>query len=304
MELKKEEFENLSNERNRLAQQISISIETITPELARKFLLKNLGNPNIKNRTPHKRTVNSYVSDILNQRWKVGVPIIFDTDDNLIDGKHRCLAIIKSDKPINSLILRGVDSNIFDSLDIGKKRTHKDALSTLVFNRQGLVDPVSVSAAINIMRSIGKNHTAIDKNRGMITNPEMIQIVNNDFSFYDEPFLNGKNSKIFIWRNNIKLAIPKSIFACFYYLNKKLYGKVVDEFLTTITSSNNNTPPVVREFRDMIIYNKGKKSDEKGYLPPIAVFRLIDILFKYNLEKGTLSGRKHISKPDLQKINE
>jgi len=304
MELNNEGMEQLFNEQGRLSQQIKMTIETITPDLARKFLLKNLGNPNIRNRTPHKRTVNGYVNDILSQRWKVGVPMMFDTNENLVDGKHRCLAVVKADKPINSVILRGVDPSIFDSLDIGKKRTHKDALSTLVFNEEGLVDPASVSAAINIMRSIGKNQTAINKNWGMITNPEMIQIVNNDFSFYNEPFLNGKNSKIFIWRNNIKSAIPKSVFACFYYLNKKLYGKVVDEFLTTITSSNSNTPPIVHEFRDMIIYNKGKKSDEKGYLPPIVVFRLIDTLFKYNLEKGTLSGRKHISKADLQKINE
>jgi len=304
MELKKKELEQLSIERNRLAQQISTTVETITPELARKYLSKNLGNPNIRNRTPNKRTVNNYVNDILNHRWKVGASIIFDSEDNLIDGRHRCLAVIKADKPINSVILRGIDHNVFDSLDIGKKRTHKDALSTLVFNGEGLIDPASVSAAINIMRSIGKNHTAIDKNWGMITNPEMIQIVNDDFTYYNEPFLNGKNSKIFTWRNNIKLAIPKSVFACFYYLNKKLYGNMVDEFLTTITSNSSNTPPVVREFRDMIIYNKSKKSDEKGYLPPIAVFRLINTLFKYNLEKGTLLGRKHISKADLQKINE
>ncbi len=302
MDLQNDESQELMSERDRLTKQISMTIEIITPKLAQTYLMKNLGNPNIRNRKITQRTVNNYVKDILGKRWRVGAPIIFDTNDTMIDGQTRCTGVVKSNKSIISVVLRGVDPDIFDSLDCGKKRTLKDGLTTLVINGKGLVNSGVVSSAINIIHSLSKNHVSIDKNRGMLTNSEIIEIVKKDFNYYDEPFSGGKSSKIIKWRKNINKAIPESVFASFYYTYKKQHGSIVDNFLTTITSNGVNTPLVVREFRDMIIYNKGKKSDEKGYLSPVAVYRLIDVLFKYNLNNNLIT-RKHISHTDLIKIN-
>lgn len=302
MDIQNDDLQKLLAEKNKLSQRVTMSVEVITPELARKYLTKNfVKNPTFKNRKINTRTVNRYVNDILCGRWKVGIPILFDTNDNMIDGQGRCTAVIKANKSIISLVVRGLDPDIFGSLDCGKLRTHKDALTTIWFNGQELEKASSVSSAINLIRNVEKNQKAIDKNRGSLTNTEIIEIVKDDFDFYNDPF---KSGKILKWRTDIKGAIPESIFAGFYYVNKKLHNNIVDDFLTIITSNNDNTPPIVREFRDMAIENKGKKSDERGYLPPISIYRLFETLFKYYQNKGSLGllKRKHFTRNDIQHI--
>lgn len=299
MKIENVNLEKLLAEQQRLSSQIVVSIKLITPELAKKYLEKNLLKKNKRNRKAHAPTINNYYKDILNDRWRVGAPIIFDTTGAMIDGQTRCYAIIKAGKPILSLVVENVDPEVFDSLDCGKKRTPKNVLETLSKDGNVLIKPAIVSAAISMMRSLAKNHTAIDKNRGLLTNPELFEMVYDDFDFYNEPFTTHKTTK---WRNNISKAIPESIFAAFYFTNKKEHGDLVDEFLTTITSNDNSTPAIVREFRDLVIENKGKKSDERGYLQPYKIYLLIDTLFKYSFEKGGLNGRKHFSKADVQQI--
>lgn len=297
-----DDIQKLMDERDRLLKQITMTVEIMSPTQAEEYLATNLNTDEAHNRAYHNRTINKFVFDMKAKRWKVGPPIMFDTNKKLIDGQHRCLGVVKSGVSILTIAIRGVDPDVFDVLDCGKIRTLKDALSSLVVKGNRLTKPATVGSAINIACSITKNHTAIDKNRGMLTNSQVVEMVKKDFDYYDEPFVGKKSSKIIKWRKNIKLSILASILACFYYINKKQHGKVVDDFLTAITSDK-STSPVICEFRDMIIENKGKKSDEKGYLPPIAVFKLIDILFKYNL-KGELTTRKHISTEDLKIVKE
>jgi hypothetical protein len=291
---------NLFNELKRLNSKILVTVEIITPEDARSFLLNNFKSKNVRNRKISSRTVNNYVNDIKNNRWKVGAPIVFDENEALIDGQTRCTAVIKAQKPILSLVVRGVDTNVFDSLDCGKRRTHKDVLDTLIFENKRLVKAAGVSAAIGLMFSVSKNHKAIDRNRGMLTNPEIFDMVKSDFNFYNEPYESGN---IIRWRKNINSAISESILMAFYYTNKKKHVDL-NNFLDTITSNDASTPLIVREFRDLMIYNKGKKSDERGYLSPDKIYFLIDTLFKYSQEKNGLINRKHFTKKDLQKIHE
>jgi hypothetical protein len=300
MKLQAVDLQQLIAEQKRISSQISVGVEIITPELAKKFLEKNMLNKkHARNRKPHAKTINNYANDMINGRWRVGAPFIFDTTDCMIDGQQRCYAIIKANTAILSLVVNGVDPEIFDSLDCGKKRTPKNVMEMIFKNGKKLKKPSGVSAGISIMRSIARNHKAIDKNRGLLTNPELFELVYNDFDYYNEPF---ESDKISNWRKGINLAIGESILAGFYYTNKKKYSKLVDEFLTTITSNNSNTPPIVREFRDMMIFNKGKKSDERGYIAPYQIYLLINTLFKYSQEKRDLATRKHISKTDLQEI--
>ena len=295
-----EQLQELMIEQQRLSKAITASIEVIMPDMAQKYLQKNLRVKTVKNRKVNAKAVNLYVNDILNGRWKIGAPIIIDSNDVMIDGQTRCTAVIKANHPIISLVLRGVDPEIFNSLDIGKKRTAKDVLSCLVVNGTQLTKAVGVSSGIAVMYNVSKNYKNIDKNR-VLTNPELCDIVKNDFDYFNEPFLSGKIAN---WRKAIKNAIAENILTGFYYANKKTHGSAVDKFLTLITSNLTTTPSIVREFRDMMITNKGKSSDERGYLSPIKVYRLIEVLFRYSQDGKGLENRKHISKIDLQLINE
>src|ERR1035437_7566777 len=229
-----DDIQKLTDERNRLLQQITMSIEIIGPDQARVYLAKNLANDKIHNRNLPQRSVLKYASDMMADRWKVGPPIMFDIDENLIDGQGRLTGIVKSNKKILALVIRGIDPDVFDAIDCGRNRTLKDTLSSVVVGGIRLTKPATVGSAINMKYGISRNHTAIDKNTGLLTNSEVVEIVRNDFDYYDEPFVGKKSSKIIKWRKNINSAIPTNVLACFYYINKKQHGKIIDNFLTII----------------------------------------------------------------------
>lgn len=103
-------------------------IESISPEIARKYLEKNIE----RNRTLQENHVALLAREMSEGRWKTnGQAIIFSKDGHLIDGQHRLAAIIKSGCTIDIFVVRGVESSAFDTIDTGKKRKPSDALSIL-----------------------------------------------------------------------------------------------------------------------------------------------------------------------------
>ena len=82
----------------------TIRVETITPQLAEIYLGKNTHNRNIR-----KPVVGKYANDMENGFWNFdGAPIRFADDGTLLDGQHRLHAIIKSNKAIDLLVVRGL----------------------------------------------------------------------------------------------------------------------------------------------------------------------------------------------------
>lgn len=108
----------------RLDQQLTAGFETITPEMAERYLGKNVGNRSFKS-----RKVAAYTRDIMAGAFQVtGEAIKFDWNGRLIDGQNRLAAIINADKPITTLVVRGLDPASQQVLDTGAKRSHGDAL--------------------------------------------------------------------------------------------------------------------------------------------------------------------------------
>ncbi|KKK72899.1 hypothetical protein LCGC14_2899250, partial [marine sediment metagenome] len=60
--------------------------------------------------------------------------------------------------------------------------------------------------------------------------------------------------------------------------------------------------PIVRKFRDGIMKNKGRKSDERDYLSPTTILKYIELLFKYS-KTSSFATRKHFSKKDIDELN-
>lgn len=296
----KNNLQDLKAELLKISKTHTCKFEIITPDIARSFLLQNLSNDKVRNRTININAVRAYVRDILGDRWKVGAAIVFDSNNSMIDGQTRCTSIIKSDMGIISLVLRGVEPSTFDVFDSGKKRTHRDALSSLFVNGKKLNKPAGVGSGIGLQFSVNRNHRNIDKNRGMLTNTEIVEMVRKDFEFYDFPFSSGE---IFAWRKSINNAVQENVFSGFYYNMKKNHDDVND-FLSLITSNDSKTPTIVRNFRDMVIENKGRRSDEKFYLSPKSIYVLIDALYTYSQSTKGLNVRKHFSKADLIKVYE
>lgn len=97
----------------------------VTPEIARQWLDRNLGNRPIA-----VATVNAYVDEMKKGRWKMtGDAIRFSSSGKLIDGQHRLSAVLKSGIGIRSVVMTGLEDSIFNVIDTGRGRGKSDVLS-------------------------------------------------------------------------------------------------------------------------------------------------------------------------------
>jgi len=104
-----------------------VRLMEITPEIATEWLAHQS-----QNRKINKNTVASYVRSIRNGEWQVnGETIKINDAGKLIDGQHRCAAVVASEKPILAFVAFDVPSNSFTTIDTGRKRRGGDVLSIM-----------------------------------------------------------------------------------------------------------------------------------------------------------------------------
>lgn len=104
---------------------LQLTIETVHPAVARKWL-----EGNTHNRKVSDRLVEVYAETILAGEWRLnGEPIIFDRNNVLQSGQHRLLAVIAADRSIRTVVVRGAEPDSLFSIDSGRKRRMVDALT-------------------------------------------------------------------------------------------------------------------------------------------------------------------------------
>jgi hypothetical protein len=104
---------------------VTSTIEVITPEVAHAMLGRNL-----KNRAVNKSLVSTYVRDMKNGAWQVtGEAIKIDSHGTMLDGQHRCLAVIESETSVPMLVVRGIAPSAQSVMDTGRKRSAADMLT-------------------------------------------------------------------------------------------------------------------------------------------------------------------------------
>lgn len=102
---------------------ITTGVEVITPAQAKKILENNNGG----NRLIRPRRVKQYANALRNDRWHLsGEPIIYSKDGRLLNGQHRLRAVIEADKPMTTVVVRGVEDDAFTVMDSGASRTLGD----------------------------------------------------------------------------------------------------------------------------------------------------------------------------------
>jgi len=154
-----ERIESLSEQMNLFNESTTKEWKVITPEFAKEVLEKR----NKINRAILQGTVNSYAKQMREGKWKTnGEPIIFSEEYEveedgvkrnvrfLLDGQHRLAACVKCGIPFLVLVVSGLPKEVFDSIDTGKVRAGKDALSAAhVFKPYGLNDSeVAITSAV------------------------------------------------------------------------------------------------------------------------------------------------------------
>lgn len=96
-------------------QGMQVTTETVTPFMAETWLKQN-----VRNRSANQTRVETIAADILAGRWVVnGDAIRFGADGTLYDGQHRLMAICKAGVAVESNVVRGLEPEARDMIDMG-----------------------------------------------------------------------------------------------------------------------------------------------------------------------------------------
>ena len=148
--------------------ELQVEFVEVTPAIAAEWMGKNTGNRN-------KRTakIGQFSRDMTGGGWlTTGDTIKFDWDGRMIDGQHRCEAIITSGETVHILVVRGLDPRVQDVLDQGAKRSAADALR---FNGAS-GGAKTIAAVANLAAEIASGRVSHfgDTGRASLSNSEVI----------------------------------------------------------------------------------------------------------------------------------
>lgn len=104
---------------NATVREITSNVVTVTPDIAKEWLESMIENQ----RSPSERAILKYSRAMTQGKWKTAAPLSFSQDGHLIDGQHRLLAVIKANRPIEFVVLRGLASDSIEAIDMGVVRT-------------------------------------------------------------------------------------------------------------------------------------------------------------------------------------
>ena len=115
----------------------------ISPEVAQWLLETSPGN--LKKIRP--RALSKYVSDLKAGKFEfVGEPMQLDWNGRLMNGHHRCHAVIESGVGVWVLVVTGLDPALRDQLDLGTTQTLRDQ-----FARHDEKRPKTLIAALHLV---------------------------------------------------------------------------------------------------------------------------------------------------------
>ena len=103
---------------------LNLEVMMVTPDLARGWLARGGTNRRLR-----KQHVTSLAARMRRGEWRLnGEAIKLDDDAHVRDGRHRLEAIVESGVTIQTLVVRGVTAEAFDTLDSGRTRNVADVL--------------------------------------------------------------------------------------------------------------------------------------------------------------------------------
>jgi hypothetical protein len=137
---------------------LTVQLAWLTPEMAEDFIAHLSTNQ----RNTKEIHLQCLVNDVAAGRFQFnGEPIIMDDADRLIDGRHRCISVIQAGKPIPVLIVRGVPSAAYSTIDITAKRTGADALRSAGHDRPDVLAAAAVLLHRHERGMIGRTYAVI-----------------------------------------------------------------------------------------------------------------------------------------------
>ncbi len=108
-----------------MSARVTHEVVDLTVKLATELLANNDGNRKLS-----ARRVSTLAATIARAGWEFnGETIIVDNEGHLLNGQHRCAAVIEAKTPIKVLMVRGVPRKVFATIDNVKSRSAADVLT-------------------------------------------------------------------------------------------------------------------------------------------------------------------------------
>lgn len=109
-------FTSSDKNKNKKMKHPVTTLETVTPDLALKWL-----QGNTMNRPLSKPHVAFLTQELESGRWQINGDTICFNGSVLLDGQHRLHACVRANKPFQTLVVRGIRKESFETIDVNKK---------------------------------------------------------------------------------------------------------------------------------------------------------------------------------------
>lgn len=191
---------------------------TITPQMASTMLEKNA-----QNRPLNRAHVKTLADEMRGGRWKFNGATICMNGNMLVDGQHRLHACIEANTPFDTLLVEGLSSDVFDTIDTGKKRSAPDVLAI-----RGEKNTALLASSLSFVE-----HYMTGKvlKRPTFTNTKIEELL--------EKYPDIRMSVRFAAGHKTRGIIPTSLVGGCHYLFSKRDGVLACEFFDKLIKGNN-----------------------------------------------------------------
>lgn len=206
---------------------LSVDLVYVTPDVAKNYL-----SYNTKNRKESLRNV-KFLSEQMAKGLFLenGESIVFDNNNNLTDGQHRLMAIIKSGKSYHIPIVRGVKSNAMATYDTGKNRSSADVLGLNGYKNSSILSSL-VKAIYKYEVKLSKCSATNGYNRTeTLTNQQILDFSKENNDWMQEII---KNISSIYKRSTVKFLGVSSLSFITYTIGGKNPNKDVYDFIKNI----------------------------------------------------------------------
>lgn len=206
---------------------MQVCTEKIDKKKAADYLSRNSNNRPLK-----PLHVKHLAAVITRGEWvENGEAIMFDVNGSLINGQHRCHAVIASGVPITTLVIRGLAENAFQTLDQGSKRTAGDVLGVI-----GEKNCNHLAASAKVFLSIERCYTV--EGRGIHRMPDVsaklvVDTINN------HPALREMTNAVANRKHLKSLGVSKIAGVLAYAATHGAYAHMAHQFIDDLNSGAN-----------------------------------------------------------------
>jgi len=241
---------------------MKVELQTINPAKAEQILKLNTIN-----RPINKKHVATLAREMRHGRWKLNGDTICISGTRLIDGQHRLMAIIESGCEIQTLIVEGVESDVFHTKDVGRRRSAGDTLSV-----RGETDTKTLAAALVV---VDRYMTGRMSKVVRYTNTEVEELL----AKYPGVRLSVRKAR------QTKRLVAKSILIGCHYMFTQKDPEFADQFISDLVTGHDlNESDSVYLLRERLMSNALSKSK----LDSSYIMALIIKAWNHRRDKNTI----------------